>query len=75
MTQSGSSGVLKVDHRLPSVNDLCRGLILPEGIQEAEVRPATRRQQGESGPQGGGRRVQIPGLGEMVLSSLRVQGL
>ncbi|XP_065775598.1 histone-lysine N-methyltransferase PRDM9-like [Muntiacus reevesi] len=27
-----------------------------EGVQEAEVRPATRRHQGESGPRGGGRR-------------------
>ncbi|XP_043738784.1 probable histone-lysine N-methyltransferase PRDM7 [Cervus elaphus] len=27
-----------------------------KGVQEAEVRPATRRHQGESGPRGGGRR-------------------
>ena len=45
---------LRVDHTLPSVNDLCPGLILPEGVQEAEVHPVTRRHQGESGPRGSG---------------------
>ena len=44
---------LRVDHTLPSVNNLCPVLILLEGVQEAEVHLVTRRHQGESGPQGG----------------------
>ena len=43
----------RVDHTLPSVNNLCPVLILLEGVQEAEVHLVTRRHQGESGPQGG----------------------
>ena len=52
---------LRVDHTLPSVNDLGPVLILPEGVREAEVRPVTRRHQGESGPRGGGGGCKLQG--------------
>ena len=41
------------------MNDLCPVLTLPEGVQEAEVRSASRRQQGESGPWGSGWRCKL----------------
>ena len=67
---------LRVDHTLPSVNDLCSVLILPEWVQEAKVHPVTRRHQGESEPPWGGvGKVLTPGLGEMAVSSLPVPGL
>ena len=55
---------LRVDHTLPSVNDLGPVLILPEGVREAEVRPVTRRHQGESGPRGGGGGCKLQGWGQ-----------
>ena len=54
----------ELQHTLPSVNDLCPVLILPEGVQEAEVCPVTRRHQGESGPWGGGGGCKLQGWGQ-----------
>ena len=49
-----AAAFVRAGHTLPSVDALCPILILPEGVQEAEVRPLTRRHQGESGPWDGG---------------------
>ena len=66
---------LRVDYTLPSVNDLCLVLILPEYVQEAEFCPVTRRYQGESEPWAGvgwWGQVLTPKLGATTLSSLPV---
>lgn len=67
---------LGVDHTLPSMNELCSVLILPEWVQEPEVQSVTRGHQVVSGLWGReGWEVVTPGLGQMALSSLPVPGL